>query len=116
MLVLQTTRRRWSLPLAALLLGPQALGGGAVALAHTAERVGAPVAFEAHHTASCPVVHDAAGCALCQYAGLRVVPARAVVHTAATSPAVTSHGDVMRSACRLDRHLPSPPRAPPFIA
>jgi len=104
------------LPLAALLLGLQALGGGAVALAHATERSSAPAAFEAHHTASCAVLHDAARCALCQYAGLRVTPASATVApTAATTavrPIIVAIGSVVLS----DRHLTAPPRAPPFVS
>lgn len=116
MSLLRTTRHRLTLPLAALLLGLQALGGGAVALAHATEQSSAPAAFEAHHTASCAVLHDAARCALCQYAGLRVTPATATVSptaaTAAIGPLVVATGSVVLN----DRHLTAPPRAPPVVS
>jgi len=115
-LLLRTTRHRLTLPLAALLLTLQALGGGAVALAHATERVSAPAAFEAHHTASCPVLHDAARCALCQYAGLRVTPASATAPAAAASAAVRPLIAVTRSPVPSDRHLTAPPRAPPVVS
>src|SRR6267143_864346 len=87
MFVLRTTRHRFTLPLAALLLVLQGLGHGVVVLAHADESTRVPAAFEAHHSASCPVVHDATRCALCQYAGLRVSPAPAMAHlSAATRP------------------------------
>jgi hypothetical protein len=113
--VLRTTRHRFTLPLAALLLVVQALGGGAVALAHADEPTRVPAAFEAHHSASCPVVHDATRCALCQYAGLRVSPGPAVAHlSAATRPA--RHAIVEpRSHLSFTRHLTAPPRAPPVL-
>ena len=73
-LPLRTRRGRLTTPLAALLLVLQALAGGAVALAHASERETAPAAFEAHHSASCVVIHDAARCALCWYAGSLITP------------------------------------------
>lgn len=59
--------------LAGLLLVLQSLAGGAVALAHAAERTTAPAAIEAHHSARCPVLHDVAKCPQCQYAGTHAV-------------------------------------------
>jgi hypothetical protein len=67
-------RHRFTAPLAGLLLVIQALAGGAVALAHASERETAPAAFEAHHNASCVVIHDALRCALCWYAGSLTAP------------------------------------------
>jgi hypothetical protein len=114
MFVLRTTRHRFTLPLAALLLVLQGAGGGAVALAHADERSSAPAAFEAHHTASCPVVHDASRCALYQYAGLRVAPSMAQP-SAATRPMRPSITEP-RSRFEFTRHLTAPPRAPPFVS
>ncbi len=114
--MLQIMRRRLTLPLAAVLLGLQALGGGAVALAHAAERTSAPAAFEARDTASCAVLHDAARCALCQYAGLRVQP------TAAASPPPAGITAVLRCisaaspTIRSAGHLTAPARAPPVAS
>ncbi|MGH7569513.1 MAG: hypothetical protein ACREL9_11230 [Gemmatimonadales bacterium] len=59
--------------LAGLLLVLQSLAGGAVALAHAAERTTAPAAIEAQHSARCPVLHDVAKCPQCQYAGAHAV-------------------------------------------
>src|SRR6266540_7154851 len=55
-----------------LLLVIQALGGGAITLAHAREEVVAPPGFEAAHK-HCAVLHDELRCALCQYASARVV-------------------------------------------
>ena len=63
----------------ALLLVIQALGGGAVTLAHARDMVTAPAAFESQHDARCPVLHDALRCALCHYASAQVVVQRAVI-------------------------------------
>src|SRR3989442_1014702 len=120
MFMLRTMRHRITLPLAALLLTLQALGSGAVALAHATERTTAPAAFEAHHSASCPVLHDAARCALCQYAGLRVAPfpsaARPMPATRPARPRIVES----RSYVSFTRHLtappPPPPRAPPVLS
>lgn len=116
MFVLRTTRHRFTLPLAALLLVLQALGGGAVALAHADERSSAPAAFEAHHTASCAVVHDASRCALCQYAGLRVAPAPAVAQPSPATRPVRHAIVEPRSRVAFTRHLTAPPRAPPALS
>jgi hypothetical protein len=51
----------------ALLLTLQVLAGGAVPLAHAAEPETAPGSIEAHHNATCVVIHDAMRCALCLY-------------------------------------------------
>ena len=68
---------------AALLLVLQALGAPAVSLAHATERTTAPAGWEARHTASCPILHDAARCAVCHYAGARFVATSTVVPPAA---------------------------------
>src|SRR6266487_3303282 len=62
-----------------VLLATQALGGGAVTLAHARDAVTAPAAFEAQHDARCLVLHDALRCALCHYASAQVVVQRAVI-------------------------------------
>lgn len=59
----------------ALLLVIQALGGGAVTLAHAADRNVAVVHIETKHDATCAVAHDAMRCALCHYAGITGVVA-----------------------------------------
>ncbi len=60
-----------------LLLAIQALGGGAITLAHTRDAVVAPPGFEASHNARCAILHDELRCALCHYASARVVTQQA---------------------------------------
>ena len=57
----------------AILLALQALGGGAVSLAHARDVVVAPPGFEAGHSARCAILHDEVRCALCHYASARIV-------------------------------------------
>ena len=57
----------------ALLLVVQALGGGAITLAHARDVVAAPPGVEASHDARCAILHDEMRCALCHYASARVV-------------------------------------------
>jgi len=97
----------------ALLLALQALAGGAVPLAHARERETAPAAIEAHHDASCVVLHDALRCALCYYAGSPTAPPP-------TAPATTLlPGRVFRAPAgrgghaRAFGHAGARPRAPP---
>ena len=102
---------------AALLLVLQALGAGAVSIAHATERTTAPAGWEARHTASCPVLHDAARCALCHYAGVRFVAASTVV-----PPAPVKCASILGVADAAGRRAPvllhaARPRAPPgFIS
>jgi len=56
-----------------VLLAIQALGGGAISLAHARDVVVAPPGFEANHSARCAILHDELRCALCHYASARVV-------------------------------------------
>jgi hypothetical protein len=56
-----------------LLLVIQALGGGAITLAHARDAVVAPPGFEARHDARCAILHDELRCALCHYASARAV-------------------------------------------
>jgi len=55
------------------LLVVQALGGGAITLAHARDVVSAPPGIEASHDARCAILHDEMRCALCHYAGARIV-------------------------------------------
>lgn len=57
----------------AILLAIQAVGGGAVSLAHAREAVVQPPGYEASHTARCAILHDEMRCALCHYASARVI-------------------------------------------
>lgn len=113
---LRQTHRRLTKASTALLLVIQALGGGAVTLAHAAERGTAPAAIEARHDARCVVLHDAVRCAVCQYAGARFATPRAPLH--ATADVVTV--PLLLAAAALpagaSEHLSAPPRAPPAVS
>jgi hypothetical protein len=76
---LQRSHRRLSRTALTLLLVIQALGGGAVTLAHARDVVTAPAHVEANHDVRCPVLHDALRCALCHYAGAQVVVQQATI-------------------------------------
>jgi len=56
-----------------LLLVVQALGGGAITLAHARDVVAAPPGVEASHDGRCAILHDEMRCALCHYASARVI-------------------------------------------
>ena len=60
-----------------LLLAIQAVGGGAITLAHARDVVVAPPGFEASHNARCAILHDELRCALCHYASARVLTQQA---------------------------------------
>lgn len=98
-----------------LLLVVQALGGGAITLAHARDAVAAPPGVEASHDARCAILHDEMRCALCHYASARVVtqptftiatPAETVRFTP-VEPIVS-----VASATRLT----TPARAPPALS
>jgi hypothetical protein len=96
-----------------VLLAIQVLGGGAVSLAHARDVVTAPAAFESHHDARCPVLHDALRCALCHYAGAQVGVQRTVAAPASclTSPRVPSARQIVLVSGSI--HRTAPARAPP---
>ena len=98
-----------------VLLAIQALGGGAVTLAHAAEPLTAPIHIEAPHELGCQVLHDVLRCALCHYASAQVVVQRAVV----TPPArpTRPQGPTTRLIIAVSGidHLTPPARAPPTL-
>ncbi len=112
-MTLRTRQRRGISICAALLLVLQALGPGAVSLAHATERTTAPAGWETRHTAACAVLHDAARCAVCHYASARFVAATTVAPGALisarpgprTAPVLGGRAAVLLHAAR--------PRAPP---
>src|SRR5216684_1242768 len=57
----------------AVLLAVQALASGAVSLAHARDVLVAPAGVETRHSSRCAILHDELRCALCHYAGTRVV-------------------------------------------
>ncbi len=99
----------------ALLLAIQAIGGGAITLAHARDVVAAPPGFESRHDGRCAILHDELRCALCHYASARVVtpqtftiPAPAeIVRFTPVQPVVSV------AAVAL---LTAPARAPPFLS
>jgi hypothetical protein len=116
MIALTAARTRCTGPLALVLLVIQGLAAGAVALAHGSEHFSAAAHVEAHHDASCLVLHDELRCALCQYAGARA-QSRTVRPVAGTL-APLRHVVAMRAVAPAWRRarLTSPPRAPPLSA
>ncbi len=98
-----------------VLLAIQALGGGAVTLAHARDAVTAPAAFEAQHDARCLVLHDALRCALCHYASAQVVVQRTVITPPSrpTRTLVPSTRRILVVASSV--HRTAPARAPPAL-
>jgi len=95
-----------------ILLAIQALGGGAITLAHAREAVAAPPAYEARHDARCAILHDELRCALCHYASARVVTQHAFILPSVPAAArfvLVAPGVSVTLAVRLT----SPARAPP---
>jgi hypothetical protein len=106
---------RVHLSFATLLLILQAGGSGMVAWAHAREPLPGAVSFEAQHGAKCPVLHDEDHCALCQYAGARIV----LLPSAAVPTGDLPHASPLQADLPLPtghrRALHSQPRAPPFL-
>ena len=96
-----------------LLLVIQTLGGGAVTLAHARDVVVAPPGYEASHDGRCAILHNELRCALCHYAGARVVVQHAIL--VGGTPAVRLQPAPVRPlwAVASAIHLTAPPRAPP---
>lgn len=112
---LQRRHRRLSRTALTLLLVIQALGSGAVTLAHARDVVAAAVSVEQRHDHRCPVLHDALRCALCHYAGARVIVQQAVIALPSRPARVQAPPappvDVVATAVRLT----APARAPPLF-
>ncbi|HET9385169.1 MAG TPA: hypothetical protein VFO67_08485, partial [Gemmatimonadales bacterium] len=94
------------------LLVIQALGGGAITLAHARDVVAAPPGIEASHNDRCAILHDEMRCALCHYASARVVtPQTFTIPTpAATIRPAPTEPAVQVAACSSPN---APARAPP---
>jgi hypothetical protein len=98
-----------------LLLVVQALGGGAITLAHARDAVAAPPGVEASHDARCAILHDEMRCALCHYAGARVViQAAFIIATPAESLGFTPAEPIVSPA--FVTRLTTPARAPPPLS
>ena len=105
--------RRLTRSWVAVLLVIQAFGGGAITLAHARDVVAAPPGIEAGHDGRCAILHNELRCALCHYAGARVV-VQETVFTASASVARVQHSPAQRvgaAASAID--LTAPARAPP---
>lgn len=97
-----------------LLLVVQALGGGAITLAHARDVVAAPPGVEASHDGRCAILHDELRCALCHYASARVVtPPTFTIATPAEAIRFTPIEPVFSAASVTD--LTAPARAPPLL-
>lgn len=96
-----------------LLLAIQALGGGAISLAHARDAVVAPPGFEASHSARCAILHDELRCALCHYASARVVTQQASIPPATPRVAVRVAFVQPVVSVAAGVRLTAPARAPP---
>ena len=99
------------IPLAVLLV-IQALGGGAITLAHARDVVAAPPGVEASHDGRCAILHDELRCALCHYASARIVTPQTVTIAV---PAETVRFTPIEPVCSVAvvTRLTTPARAPP---
>jgi hypothetical protein len=97
-----------------ILLAIQALGGGAITLAHARDVVVAPPGVEASHDARCAILHDSLRCALCHYAGARVVTQQQVFTSATQVARVRPFRTQLVVAVASAVHLTAPARAPPL--
>lgn len=95
-----------------ILLALQAVGSGAVSLAHARDVVVAPPGIEARHSAGCRILHDELRCALCHYAGTRVVTQQTLT-VPAPAQAVRVSFPAPRFVARSVVHHTAPARAPP---
>ncbi|HXO85047.1 MAG TPA: hypothetical protein VN803_05940, partial [Gemmatimonadales bacterium] len=100
-------------PLAVLLV-IQALGGGAITLAHARDIVAAPPGVEASHDARCAILHDEMRCALCHYASARVVSPPAFTIVAPAEIVRFTPIEPVVSVAVITR-LTTPARAPPLL-
>jgi hypothetical protein len=107
----ETMLRR--IPLA-ILLAIQALGGGAISLAHSRDLVTEPAHVEASHNARCAILHDEMRCALCHYASARVVTQQVFTLPAPVLARRVTPTQVATFTASSERFTP-PPRAPPTL-
>jgi hypothetical protein len=97
-----------------LLLVIQAFGGGAISLAHAQDLVTQPPHVEAGHSAGCAILHDELRCALCHYAGARVVTQEAFTFTAAARDVRTAPAEPLAHVVAAVL-VTTPARAPPPV-
>jgi erythromycin esterase-like protein len=101
------------LPLILLLVG-QAIGGGAVTLAHARDVVAAPGSVEASHDGRCAILHDELRCALCHYASARVVTPQTFTIVTPAATIRFTRLEPIASVVSVTRRAP-PARAPPSL-
>jgi hypothetical protein len=106
---MKETMRRISLT---ILLAIQALGGGAITLAHARDVVVAPPAFEASHDGRCAILHDEVRCALCHYASARVLTQQTFTFATPSKPIRFAPVQPVVSVAAAVQ-LTAPARAPP---
>ena len=97
-----------------LLLVIQALGGGAISLAHARDLVTQPPHIEAGHSAGCAILHDELRCALCHYASTGVVAQHAFTFAAAATDLRVASVQPLLSVAAAVRFT-TPARAPPTV-
>jgi hypothetical protein len=98
----------------AVLLFIQVVGGGAVTLAHARDVVVTPPGIEASHTGRCAILHDELRCALCHYAGARVVVQQTLFMPVAYAERVQSVPAQRAFVVASAVHRTAPARAPPL--
>jgi len=113
---MRTKRGRTTTPILALLMVLQLFASGAVQLAHARERETAPIGIEAHHDASCVVLHDALHCALCQFARSHTLPTTAAPEVAVRPAVFAAPMLAPATGYRRSRgDSATRPRAPPTL-
>lgn len=108
----ETMLRR--IPLA-ILLAIQALGGGAITLAHARDVAAAPPGVEARHDGRCAILHNEVRCALCQYASARVIAQHSFTVPLRAEPVRLTPVQPAFSVAGVDL-LTAPARAPPLLS
>ena len=112
---LRGPRSRKAARVAALLLVCQIFAGLAP-LADAAEPESAPPVFEAHHDASCLILHDELRCTLCSYAHSLVVPEPVVGPEWLSQVLVCDGAPLAVISLSRPEHQRPLPRAPPLAA
>lgn len=99
----------------AILLAIQAVGGGAITLAHARDIAAAPPGFEASHDGRCAILHDELRCALCHYAGTRVLTQQTFTIPGSAGTIRFTHVQPVMSFAAAAL-LTAPARAPPILS
>ncbi len=99
----------------AVLFVVQALASGAVSLAHARDVLVAPAGIEASHSSRCAILHDELRCALCHYAGTRVVAQHTIVNLSAPVARALFVPVQLAPLVTVAVRFTPPPRAPPSV-